>query len=317
MTKQVTQIIEDYMSQVTLERRYSEHSLRAYRHDLEEFQNYLRERGVEDPEGLDATLLRGFLSSLLKKNRKVTVGRKVAVLRSCFKFAQRKGWILENPAVHLRAPKLEKHIPPFLSEKEAEHLLRPLPDQTWLIRRDQAIGELFYASGIRLSELAGLNWTDIDFSIRMVRVLGKGGRERIVPLGRVAIEALREYQRAVEQAGRDSGLKVKEAQAVFLNRSGEPADRSDHCPALEEKGSAVRAVVDHQPPCPAAQFCHPPAQCRGGPAGGSGVAGSPKLIDHPKIHPYQSGASDGGVQKIVSRGLNKRFALRGGLNHAD
>lgn len=220
MAKQVTQIIQDYLIQAALERRYSEHSLRAYRHDLQEFQDYLRDRGVEYPEGIDATLLRGFLGYLLKKNRRVTVGRKVAALRACFKFAQRKGWILENPAVRLRAPKLEKHIPPFLSEREAEQLLRPPPDQTWLNQRDQAIGELFYASGIRLSELAGLNWPDIDFSIRMIRVVGKGGRERIVPLGRVAVEALREYQRAVDQAGRDLGLKVKEAQAVFLNRSG-------------------------------------------------------------------------------------------------
>ena len=194
MAKQVAQIIQDYLEQAALERRYSEHSLRAYRHDLKEFQDYLAEQGVRDLEAIDALLLRGFLSSLLKKNRKATVGRKVAALRACFNFALRKGWILENPAALLRAPKLEKQLPPFLSEGETDRLLIPPLEETWLIKRDQAIFELFYASGMRLSELAGLNWPNIDFSIRMVRVLGKGGRERIVPLGRVAVKALREYQ---------------------------------------------------------------------------------------------------------------------------
>ncbi len=220
MAKQVAQIIQDYLEQATLERRYSDHSLRAYRHDLKEFQHYLAEQGVQDLGAISAILLRGFLGSLLKKNSKATVGRKVAALRACFNFAQRKGWIQENPTVLLRAPKLEKHLPPFLSEGEADRLLIPPLDETWLIKRDQAIFELFYASGMRLSELAGLNWPNIDFSIRMVRVLGKGGRERIVPLGRVAVEALQGYQRAVEEAVRVSGLKVKDVQIVFLNRSG-------------------------------------------------------------------------------------------------
>jgi integrase/recombinase XerC len=221
MAKQVQQIIHDYLEQIALERRYSEHSLRAYRHDLKEFQDYLAARNVQDLAAIDAILLRGFLGSLLKKNGKATVGRKVAALRACFNFAQRKGWILENPTVLLRAPKLEKQLPPFLSEWDADRLLITPPDKTWLIKRDQAIFELFYASGMRLSELAGLNWPNIDFSIRMVRVLGKGGRERIVPLGRVAVEALREYQRAVEEAGRVLGLKVKDPRIVFLNRSGD------------------------------------------------------------------------------------------------
>jgi integrase/recombinase XerC len=221
MVKQITEIIQDYLVQIALERRYSKHSLRAYQHDLKEFQDYLSEQGVRDMEAIDALLLRGFLGSLLKKNRKATVGRKVAALRACFNFAQRKGWILENPAVHLRAPKLEKQLPPFLSEGDADRLLKPPLDQTWPLKRDQAIFELFYASGMRLSELAGLNWPDIDFSIRMVRVLGKGGRERIVPLGRVAVTALQEYRQAVEEAGRVLGLKVKDPRIVFLNRSGD------------------------------------------------------------------------------------------------
>lgn len=221
MAQRVAQIISDYLEQAALERRYSEHSLRGYRHDLLEFQTYLEEQGVGDPEKIEVNLIRAYLSRLLRKNKKSSVGRKVAAIRACFQFALRKGWIQENPAVHLRSPKTEKHIPPFLSEGEAEHLLQPDPDQAWLLQRDQAILELFYASGIRLSELAGLSWADVDFSIRMVRVKGKGGRERVVPLGRVALEALKAYRAAVEEAAlRDSGFRLADREAIFLNRMG-------------------------------------------------------------------------------------------------
>ena len=113
MAKTIAQIIHDYLEQVSLERRYSEHSLRGYRHDLREFQQYLEGQDVREVAGIDVMLIRGFLSRLLKKNRKTSVGRKVAAIRACFKYAQRKGWIEENPAVHLRTPKTEKQFPPF------------------------------------------------------------------------------------------------------------------------------------------------------------------------------------------------------------
>jgi integrase/recombinase XerC len=221
MAQSLAQIIRDYLEQSALERRYSDHSLRGYRHDLLEFQAYLEEQGVRDPEKIELHLIRAYLSRLLQKNRKSSVGRKVAAIRACFKFAQRKGWLEQNPAVHLRSPKTEKHLPPFLSEGEAEHLLKPSMEAAWLLQRDQAIFELFYASGIRLSELAGLSRGDVDFSIRMVRVKGKGGRERVVPLGRVAIEALKVYQAALAEAEQeDKRLKVTDREALFLNRLG-------------------------------------------------------------------------------------------------
>ena len=221
MVKQVDRIINDYLEQATLERRYSPHSLRGYRHDLQEFRAYLEGQGIQDPDGIDRLLLRGFLSGLLQKNKKTSVGRKVAAIRACFKYAQRKGWIEDSPVLHLRAPKTDKPIPPFLSEKEAAHLLKPPLEASWLLQRDQAIFELFYASGIRLSELVGLNWEEIDFSIRMVRVRGKGGRERVVPLGKVAVQALREYRQAVEETERgEPAFQVEDRQAVFLSRLG-------------------------------------------------------------------------------------------------
>ena len=217
----IRQIVEEFLKQNEAERRLSLHSLRGYRRDLEEFLKYLTLQGVEDLGQLDLPLLRGFLAELHKKNKKSTVARKMAALRSCFGYAQKKGWVLENPVAHVRTPKIEKTIPPFLSEKEVGHLLQEPIAGSWLELRDQAFLELFYASGLRLSELTHLNWSSLDLSLGLVRVLGKGGKERIVPVGRKALGALGRYVQALTQAQKRSEFKINDPQAVFLNRFGE------------------------------------------------------------------------------------------------
>jgi integrase/recombinase XerC len=216
----IRQIVEEFLKQNEAERRLSLHSLRGYRRDLEEFLKYLTLQGVEDLGQLDLPLLRGFLAELHKKNKKSTVARKMAALRSCFGYAQKKGWVLENPVAHVRTPKIEKTIPPFLSEKEVGHLLQEPIAGSWLELRDQAFLELFYASGLRLSELTHLNWSSLDLSLGLVRVLGKGGKERIVPVGRKALGALGRYVQALTQAQKRSEFKINDPQAVFLNRFG-------------------------------------------------------------------------------------------------
>jgi integrase/recombinase XerC len=188
---------------------------------LEEFLKYLTLQGVEGLGQLDLPLLRGFLAELHKKNKKSTVARKMAALKSCFGYAQKKGWVLENPVAHVRTPKIEKTIPPFLSEKEVGHLLQEPIAGSWLELRDQAFLELFYASGLRLSELTHLNWSSLDLSLGLVRVIGKGGKERIVPVGRKALGALGRYVQALTQAQKRSEFKINDPQAVFLNRFGE------------------------------------------------------------------------------------------------
>lgn len=199
----------------------SANSLRGYGQDLGEFLNYLGVYGAKDIGQLDLPLLRGFLAQLHKKNKKSTVARKMAALRSCFGYAQKKGWILENPLIQVRTPKIEKTIPPFLSEKEVETLLQEPISESWLELRDQAFLELFYASGLRLSELTNLNWSSLDRSLGLIRVLGKGAKERVVPVGRKALRSLMIYQKAVEQAQKHSEFEAKNPQAIFLNRFGE------------------------------------------------------------------------------------------------
>jgi integrase/recombinase XerC len=220
-------MINAFLNESRLEQRLAAHSLRGYGHDLLEFKQALAEQGVQDTDLIDASLLRGYLGQLHKKNKKSSLARKIATLRSCFKYAQKKGWIVENPAAQMRTPKIEKTIPPFLSEKETEVLLEDPVLEDLHRLRDQAMLELFYASGLRLGELTGLDWGDIDFSLGLVSVLGKGSKERLVPVGKKALQALERYRQALAGNAERSGFQIRNKKAVFLNHRGERlSDRS-------------------------------------------------------------------------------------------
>jgi len=216
----IRQLIEEFIKQQEAERRLSLNSLRGYRHDLGEFLSYLETHQVNDLGHLNLPFLRGFLSQIHKNNKKSTVARKMAALRSCFTYAQKKGWIVENPLVQIRTPKIEKTIPPFLSEKEVESLLDEKVEESWMGLRDQAFLELFYASGLRLSELTSLDWSSLDLSLGLIRVVGKGSKERMVPVGRKALRALSAYRQALDQAEKGTAFEINDPQAVFLNRFG-------------------------------------------------------------------------------------------------
>lgn len=187
--------ISEFLSFLRHEKNASPHTLAAYERDLRQVAAYLKEREVRwDKAG--NVLLRGFLAELHeKKRKKSTIGRKLAALRSFYAFCIRKKWTTENPAKVLATPKQEKKVPSFLSEDETTSLLDLPRSGKPLDLRDQAILELFYATGIRVSELVGIEMGDIHFGERLVRVRGKGKKERIVPFGRRALKALEEYSR--------------------------------------------------------------------------------------------------------------------------
>jgi integrase/recombinase XerC len=209
--------ISEFLSFLRHEKNASPHTLSAYERDLRQVAAYLKEREVRwDKAG--NVLLRGFLAELHeKKRKKSTIGRKLAALRSFYAFCVRKKWTTENPAKVLATPKQEKKVPSFLSEDETTALLDLPRSGKPLDLRDKAMLELFYATGIRVSELVGIETGDLHFGERLVRVRGKGKKERIVPFGRKAREALEEYSRARR------GLVDKEAAepAFFLNYRGE------------------------------------------------------------------------------------------------
>jgi len=212
MNKEIT----EFLAFLEHEKNASPHTIAGYERDLKQVAAYLKEREVRwDKAG--NVVLRGFLAELHEKKRqKTTIGRKLAALRSFYDFCLRKKYVTENPAKILSRPRLEQRVPSFLSEDETAALLDLPKGSEPLERRDRAILELFYATGIRVSELVGIEAPDIHFSERLVRVRGKGKKERIVPFGRKALEALEDYRRA-RPALAEGG---DESEALFLNYRG-------------------------------------------------------------------------------------------------
>jgi integrase/recombinase XerC len=199
---------------------YSSHTIKAYGSDLGQFMEFLAERteGGELPDlgSVGQEDIRTFLGNLIRHGvAKRSVARKLASLRAFFGFLARTGSIHRDPTATLTSPKLDKKLPRFLSEKEIRSAIEGIPTDSPSGARDRAIFELFYGTGMRLSELIGLNRRDVDFPGMTVRVLGKGSKERILPLGKSALGALRHY------LTRRPELRPAETEiAVFLNRQG-------------------------------------------------------------------------------------------------
>ena len=198
------------MRYMEIEKNYSAHTILNYKIDLEGFNKFISGTSFEK---IDYLMLRKYLAVLKEKNLgSRTVGRKLSALRSFFKFLTREGYIKTNPILMLCSPKLEKHLPSFMSEDEVFKLIESAPGKSdigLLGLRDRAILEAFYSSGLRMSELVGLNLDDIDFISGIIKVRGKGKKERIVPIGETALLALKKY---LEK-------RKKQTSAVFLNNN--------------------------------------------------------------------------------------------------
>ena len=192
------QHIEGFRKYLSSERNYSEHTVKAYLTDVNEFRKVLRDKNYM-PEGkdlmpeLDETPVRSYISWLYTRNSKVSIGRKIASIRTFFEYLLRAGVIKKNMAKHVPTPQGEKRLPVFLSVDEVVKLLETPGTDTPLGARDSAIMELLYSSGLRVSELTGINLADLDLKTMNVKVLGKGSKERLTPIGSKAVEALEKY----------------------------------------------------------------------------------------------------------------------------
>jgi integrase/recombinase XerC len=185
---------EDFLRYLAVERGASPHTLRSYRADLADCARFLARRGVGTLAQADARVLRGYLADLHARGlARTSVARRLATLRSFFRFLVRRGRARANPAMEVRTPRLPKRLPGYLPIDESETLLRQDFSASAHGVRDRAVLELLYASGIRVAELAALDVDDVDLHEGAARVTGKGGKERIVPLGRKAVEAVRAY----------------------------------------------------------------------------------------------------------------------------
>jgi integrase/recombinase XerC len=216
-------LIHRYLEHIREERNLSPQTVRGYEHDLLMFLEFLavdflgKEPPEIRPEEVDALAVRSFLAAMTRRRlAKRSQARALSAVRSLFRFACREGILAANPAQAVRSPKIPKTLPRHLRPGEIENLIEAPEGDEPLARRDRAILELLYASGLRVSELVGLDWPDVDLSARVLRVMGKGGKERMVPFGRAAGEALRRWLEVWESVRKP----VDDSEPVFLSPRG-------------------------------------------------------------------------------------------------
>ena len=219
--------LEEFTAYLRDERNLSDHTLRAYEREVARFTAFAEgELSCSGPDAVTPLTVRAFLAHLHTTGlAKVSAQRALAALRTYFRFLGREGAVEVNPARVVATPRAPKKLPDVATAPELEQLLEALPD-TPAGRRDRALLELAYGAGLRAAELVGLDLDDVDLSRRLVRVLGKGGKERVVPFGRAAAGALRAYlpDRAV---WRQAARELEGGEPVFVNqRGGRLTDRS-------------------------------------------------------------------------------------------
>ncbi len=229
--------IARFLEYLRYQKNASDHTLRNYASDLDQFLNHLTHgpggasRPAPELDQIENLTIREFLGVLYQKgNSKSSVARKLATLRSFMRYLSAQGAIRTNPAKIVASPRQEKRLPDFMMEDAVVQLIEAPDSSTPIGRRDRAILELLYASGVRVSELVGLDLGDIELGEGLIRVLGKGRKERIVPFGRKAHETLEDYllvRGELSAARNRSRLRRpqrpgtrQDAEAVFLNTRG-------------------------------------------------------------------------------------------------
>jgi integrase/recombinase XerC len=204
-------VLDLFIDTLLAQKGYSVHTSRAYRSDILGFIRFVLNDEQSDAalcqklflscmNTLDTSAIREYLAGLVKSGKtKRTMARKLSSLKAFFEYLVQSGQIRVNPADTVSFPKLEKTIPQFLSIDDIFHLLDSIKSDTWFAKRNLAMFETFYSTGMRVSEIEGLNIEDIDFKRQMIRVSGKGSKERIVPVGERALTAIEKYRRGLKE----------------------------------------------------------------------------------------------------------------------
>ncbi|HWR43178.1 tyrosine recombinase XerC [Sporomusa sp.] len=231
---QIDQLLEKFILYLKIEKNASQHTIHNYQRDILQFAEFVSRQGADEALLIKTTpiLIRSYLAFLKSEQyAKATIMRRIAALRSFFRFLCRENILSENAFDAVRTPKLEKKLPVFLDTNEINELIA-LPDNSPLGLRDRAVLEMLYATGARVSEIAGINLPDIDFAGRTIIVSGKGAKERIVLIGRSATQILERYlfssrRKLCAQPGGYGRQNGKVHQRLFVNNRGGPlTDRS-------------------------------------------------------------------------------------------
>lgn len=212
----ILKYLEGFLNHLVSEKGYSANTVRGYKTDLLVFCRFLKEKqGDMDIKTVDHRVIRQYLGIFYKQVTPKTIARKVSSLKSFFKYLRREKIIVNDPASALKTPKLAKHNPVFLTVDEMFALLDKKNNKSSIMIRDRAMFELLYSSGLRVSELVGIDLDNLDKELMVVRVLGKGNKERIVPFGKKALDALTAYLKIRRHK------KGSYGKALFLNNMGE------------------------------------------------------------------------------------------------
>lgn len=218
------QLVDQFLEHLRYERNVSAHTLRNYRSDLEQFLSYLSSgstRPYPELTEIDHLTVREWMGALHSDSKKKSsVARKLAALRTFFQFLVREELIELNPAKLVSTPRLEKKLPKHLSIEDSIKFIETPDQETDMGKRDRAILELLYATGVRVAELTSLNLGDIDLKERLLRVTGKRRKERIVPFGEPALAALQSYLEVRERFLAKAPISKRDLFAVFLNYQG-------------------------------------------------------------------------------------------------
>ncbi len=228
--------VDAYLDHLRLERRLSPRTILSYRSDLQQHLEFLASRGGADWKRIDTELLRADLARLHRQGRaRRSQQRYRSSLRGFYRFLLREGWIDRDPSVDLEGPRTPRNLPKCLSRSEVDRLLEACAGEGPLDLRDRAMMEVAYGAGLRVSELVGLGVEECDLEKRWVRVVGKGDRERVVPLGAPACRSVRLYLRR----GRPAIMKARHCPKLFVNRWGRPLSRMGFFRILRRRGEVA------------------------------------------------------------------------------
>lgn len=220
MATSMQDTIQRYLRYLQVERNASEYTIKSYREDLLSLSGYLTEAlgTCPHPSRIDPQILRNYVAAMHEAQyARTSIARRLASMRGLFKFAQREGLVEQNPAKPLRNPRPHRKLPHFLTTDEIQTLLAAPSQATVMGLRDRAIFETMYSGGLRVSELVGINDNDLDFEDGLVRVKGKGKRERLAPLGKYAVESLEQWKSKRVLA---RGKQPTPTTPVFTNKFG-------------------------------------------------------------------------------------------------
>ena len=210
-------LIEEFVNYLGVERGLAQNTLQSYSRDLVQYYHYLEQVDGASPENASSTQIMGYLRDLQRQGKATaTVARRLAALKAFYQFLVMEKKVEADPTANLESPRLEKKLPNVLTVQEVEHLLSQPDIRTVAGVRDRAMLELLYATGIRVSELVALNCSDVNSEMGFVRCTGKGSKERIIPVGSIALKNLRDYL----QSSRPKLCRRGNEQAVFLNQHG-------------------------------------------------------------------------------------------------